>query len=99
MWAKTPRPYTAVAPEALPRALDHLNVVWKAVTQQRLFYPRGLAGAANLVEEVASGDQLTARLGALADVFDLFMRPRPAVPALGLRRPGGPVYYRRAAAA
>ncbi len=40
----------------------------------RLFYPRSPASATNLVEPVASGDQLTARLGTLADVFDLFMR-------------------------
>jgi hypothetical protein len=71
----TPHLFARVAPEALPRALDHLNVAWKALTRQhRLFYPRGLAGTANLVEPVAAGDQLTARLGALADVFDLFMR-------------------------
>jgi hypothetical protein len=70
----TPRPYVAVPPETLPRALDHLNVVWKAAAQQRLFYPRGLASAASLVEPVNSGDQLTARLGALADIFDLFTR-------------------------
>lgn len=62
------------ARDALPRALDHLNVVWKALTRQRLFHPRGLAGAASLVEPVLSGDQLTARVGALADIFDLFMR-------------------------
>ena len=72
--ARTPHPHTPVSPDALPRTLDHLNVVWKAVTQQRLFHPRGLAGAAGLVEPVISGDQLTARLGALAGVFDLFMR-------------------------
>jgi hypothetical protein len=72
--AQAERPYVPVSPEALPRALDHLNVVWKALTQQRLFYPRGLAAAASLVESVSSGDELTACLGALADVFDLFMR-------------------------
>ena len=72
--SQAPRPYTAVNPEALPRALDHLNVVWKAMAQQRLFYPRGLASAASLVEPVSSGDQLTARLGALADILDLFLR-------------------------
>jgi hypothetical protein len=71
---QVPRPYTAVSPEALPRALDHLNVVWNIVAQQRLFYPRGLAGAASLVESVNSGEQLTSRLGALADIFDLFLR-------------------------
>jgi hypothetical protein len=72
--ARTPHPHTQVRPDALPRALDHLNVVCKAVTQQRMLHPRGLAGAAALVETVISGDQLTARLGALADVFDPFMR-------------------------
>lgn len=72
--AQAPHPYTQVSPDALPRALDHLNVVWKALTRQRLFHPRGLAAAASLVEPVLSGDQLTARLGALADIFDLFMR-------------------------
>lgn len=66
--------YAPVSPEALPRALDHLNVVWRAVAQQRLFFPRSLASAASLVEPVSSGDQLTARLGALADIFDLFLR-------------------------
>jgi hypothetical protein len=54
------------------------------VAQQRLFYPRSLAAAANLVEPVISGDDLTARLGALADVFDLFMRT-----ADGKQQPGG----------
>ena len=44
------------------------------LTGQRLFYPRGLAAPASLVEPASSGDGLTARLGALADVFDLFMR-------------------------
>lgn len=67
-------PSVPVSPDALPRALDHLNVVWKALTGQRLFYPRGLAAAASLAEPASSGDELTARLGALADVFDLFMR-------------------------
>jgi hypothetical protein len=66
--------YVPVSPETLPRALDHLNVVWKVVTNQRLFYPRSLATATSLVEPVGSGDELTARLGALADIFDLFMR-------------------------
>jgi hypothetical protein len=79
-----PEAYTPVSPEALPRALDHLNVVWKAVTtQQRLFFPRGLASAASLVEPVASGDQLTARLGALADIFDLFLRTQTGGPPQG----------------
>lgn len=36
-------------------------------------YSHGLAGAASLVEPVISVDQLRAGLGALADVFDLFM--------------------------
>jgi hypothetical protein len=40
-----------------------------------LFYPRGLANADSLIEPANSGDQLTARLGALADIFDLFLRP------------------------
>ena len=72
---KMPRPFVKVAPEALPRALDHLSVAWKALTgEHRLFYPRSLASTTNLVEPVASGDQLTARLGTLADIFDLFMR-------------------------
>jgi hypothetical protein len=72
--AQAEHPYCPVSPDALPRALDHLNVTWKALTGQRLFYPRGLAAAASLAEPVGSGDELTARLGALADVFDLFMR-------------------------
>jgi hypothetical protein len=72
--SETTHPYVAVPPETLPRALDHLNVVWKAITHQRLFYLRGVAGSASLVEPVNSGDQLTARLGALADIFDLFTR-------------------------
>jgi len=71
--AQAEQSYVPVSPDALPRALDHLNVVWKVLTGQRLFYPRGLA-AASLVEPATSGDELTARLGALADVFDLFMR-------------------------
>jgi hypothetical protein len=78
--SKTPQPYTSVSPETLPRALDHLNVVWKVVTKERLFYPRGLAGAASLVEPVGSGDQLTARLGALADIFDLLLRTTDGKP-------------------
>jgi hypothetical protein len=72
--AQAERPYVPASPDALPRALDHLSVVWKALTGQRLFYPRSLAAAASLVEPVSSGDELTARLGAVADVFDLFMR-------------------------
>lgn len=43
------------------------------LTGLRLFYPRGLAATASLVEPASSGE-LTARLGALADVLDLFMR-------------------------
>jgi hypothetical protein len=80
---KTPQSYKSVNPETLPRALDHLNVVWKVVTEERLFYPRGLAGAASLVEPVTSGDQLTARLGALADIFDLFLRTADGKPIKG----------------
>jgi hypothetical protein len=72
--AQTEQPYVPVSPDALPRALDHLNVVWKALAGHRLFYPRGLTAAASLAEPVSSGDELTARLGALADVFDLFTR-------------------------
>lgn len=72
--AQTEQPYVPVSPDALPRALDHLNVAWTVLTGQRLFYPRGLAAPASLVEPASSGDGLTARLGALADVFDLFMR-------------------------
>ena len=53
------------------------------MTKERLFYPRGLAGAASLVEPVSSGDQLTARLGALADVFDLFLRNPDGKPVKG----------------
>lgn len=78
--SQTPRPFTAFSPETLPRALDHLNVIWKVVAGQRLFYPRGLASAASLVEPVNSGDQLTARLGALADVFDLVPAPHNGQP-------------------
>lgn len=78
-----PQPFTAVSLDALPRTLDYLNVVWKAVAGQRLFLPRGLTGAANLVEPVMSGDQLTARLGALADVFDLFLRTADGKPPKG----------------
>lgn len=48
-----------------------------------LFYPRGLAGAASLVEPVNSGDRLTARLGALADIFDLFLRTADGKPPKG----------------
>ncbi len=51
-------------------------MVWNTVAQQRLFYPRGLASADSLVEPVNSGEQLTAWLGALADIFDLFL-PTP----------------------
>lgn len=81
--SQEPRPYAAASPEALLRALDHLNVVWKAVTEQRLFYLRGLASAASLVEPVSSGDQLTARLGSLADIFDLFLRTPTGSPPKG----------------
>ena len=66
-----------------------------------LFHPRGMAAAAGLVEPVISGDQLAARLGALADVFDLFMRTvdgkQPSVGSLNAfrdqvldRLPSGP---------
>ena len=72
--AQAEQSYVPVSPDALPRALYHLNVAWKVLTGQRLFYPRGLAATASLVEPTSSGDRLTARLGALADVFDLFMR-------------------------
>ncbi len=53
------------------------------MTQQRLFYPRGLASAASLVEPLISGDQLTARLGALAHIFDLFLRTPTGSPPAG----------------
>jgi hypothetical protein len=78
--AQAEQPYVPVSPDALPRALDHLNVAWKVLTGQRLFYPRGLAATASLVEPASSGDELTARLGALADVFDLFMRTADGKP-------------------
>lgn len=82
--SQSAHPYTAVSPDALPRALDHLNVVWKVATSgDRLFYPRGLAAAASLTEPVTSGDQLTARLGVLADVFDLFLRTPTGRPPAG----------------
>ena len=48
--AQTEQSYVPVSPDALPRALDHLNVAWTVLTGQRLFYPRGLAAPASLVE-------------------------------------------------
>ena len=52
--AQTEQPYVPVSPDALPRALDHLNVAWTVLTGQRLFYPRGLAAPASLVERPAA---------------------------------------------
>jgi hypothetical protein len=37
--AQTEQYHVPASPDALPRALDHLNVAWKALTGQRLFYP------------------------------------------------------------
>jgi hypothetical protein len=65
-----------VEPSALPRALDHLDLVWRVRTGERLFNRPGFARAASLAEEATSGDEFDARCNALSDVLSLLTLPR-----------------------
>jgi hypothetical protein len=65
-----------VEPSALPRALDHLDLVWLVRTGQRLFQRPGFARIASLAEEANSGDQFDGRCSALSDVFSMLTVPR-----------------------
>jgi hypothetical protein len=65
-----------VEPSALPRALDHLDLVWLVRTGQRLFQRPGFARIASLAEEANSGDEFDARCSALSDVLSMLTVPR-----------------------
>lgn len=73
--SQTEQPYVPVSPDSLPRALNHLNVAWRGPDSAAAVLSAGpdccgwLGGVGR-----QRGDELTSRLGALADVFDLFTR-------------------------
>lgn len=72
-----PAPYGApVQPSALPRALDHLDLVWRVRTGEPLFKRPGFARTASLAEGASSGDEFDARCNALTDVFSGLTVPR-----------------------
>jgi hypothetical protein len=72
-----PRPLRApVDPSALPRALDHLDVIWHMRTNQRLFQRPGFARTASLAEAANSAEEFEARCNALSDVFSMLTVPK-----------------------
>ncbi len=64
-----------VEPSALPRSLDHLDVVWHLLAGQRLFKRPGFARAASLAEAAASAVEFEARCNTLYDVFSMLTVP------------------------
>lgn len=72
-----PQPsWAPVEPSALPRALDHLDLVWLVRTNQRLFLRPGFARTASLAEGANSAEEFEARCNALSDVFSMLTVPR-----------------------
>ncbi len=71
-----PASAVAVEPSALPRALDHLDLVWQVRTGQRLFKRPNFARVASLAAEANSGDEFDARCSALIDVLSMLTVPR-----------------------
>jgi hypothetical protein len=67
---------TAAEPSALPRALDHLDVVWQVRAGQRLFKRPGFARAASLAEAAGNAVEFEARCNALCDVFSMLTVPQ-----------------------
>jgi hypothetical protein len=72
---KPPDSGAPVEPSALPRALDHLDVVWHLIEGQRLFKRPGFARTASLAEAAGSADEFEARCSALSDVFSMLTVP------------------------
>jgi hypothetical protein len=64
-----------VEPSALPRALDHLDAVWRLRTRQRLFKHPGFARTASLAQAAGNADEFEARCSALSDVFSMLTVP------------------------
>jgi hypothetical protein len=72
-----PQPsWAPVEPSALPRALDHLDLIWLVRTQQRLFQRPGFARTASLAEAANSAEEFEARCNALSDVFSMLTVPK-----------------------
>jgi hypothetical protein len=72
-----PQPsWAPTEPSALPRALDHLDLVWLVRTKQRLFQRPGFARMASLAEAANSADEFEARCNALSDVFSMLTVPK-----------------------
>lgn len=69
-------PWVPVEPSALPRALDHLDLVWFVRTNQRLFNRPGFARTASLAEAANSAEEFEARCNALSDVFSMMTVPK-----------------------
>ncbi|WP_239340577.1 hypothetical protein [Frankia sp. CiP3] len=59
-------------PLALPEALDHLDLMWRVVTGQRLLRVPRATSAGLLTQPAASGGEFAARCSALADVLSSF---------------------------
>lgn len=74
--APAPQPsWAPVEPSALPRALDHLDLVWLVHAGQRLFQRPGFARTASLAEAATSADEFDARCNALCDVLSMLTVP------------------------
>ncbi len=72
-----PQPsWAPVEPSALPRALDHLDLIWLVRTNQRLFQRPGFARTASLAEAANSAEEFEARCNALSDVFSMLTVPK-----------------------
>jgi hypothetical protein len=70
------RSWAPAEPSALPRALDHLDLVWLVRTRQRLFQRPGFARTASLAEAANSAEEFEARCNALSDVFSMLTVPK-----------------------
>jgi hypothetical protein len=68
--------WAPVEPTALPRALDHLDLIWLIRTRHRLFQRSGFARTASLAATATSADEFEARCNALSDVFSMLTVPK-----------------------
>jgi hypothetical protein len=72
---RTPDAWTPTDPAALPRALDYLDLVWRACAGQRLFQRPAFARSASLAAPVASEEEFKDRCDAAYDVLSRLTVP------------------------
>jgi hypothetical protein len=73
---QAPDAWTPADSAALPRALDHLDLVWLARAGRRLFQRPGFARSASLAADAASAEEFEERCNAAADVLSMLTVPK-----------------------